>query len=202
LVHENLDIVEAAGGAFTALQLASTATVLDGFLTVELTTVKFNPKISAIRIGSALPLQTPSMAPSVAPSESPSGLESGSPSLVPSAVPSDISSVAPSFIPSPSVIPTTSAAPSTSNAPSKATPESTFEPVLINVGGEPYTDFAGDMWQGDNDSNFFTGGAVSSFTISIKGTQDDILYQSERAGIFQYEIQMPLANYEVSLSQR
>jgi hypothetical protein len=74
-----------------------------------------------------------------------------------------------------------------------------FHPVLINVGGEPYLNFAGDVWQGDTESNFFTGGAVSSISIGIEGTQDDTLYQSERTGIFHYEIPLPLANYEVSL---
>lgn len=76
LIYKGFDIVVAARGAFTATSLTATVTVVDGSLTVELQSVKFNPKISAIAVyfaASPSPSETPSLAPSNA--QSPAWLQ-------------------------------------------------------------------------------------------------------------------------------
>ena len=71
------------------------------------------------------------------------------------------------------------------------------EPVRINVGGEAYTDTAGQTWIGDR---YFEDGRTSRTDKSISNTPDDLIYQSERyAKTMDYHI--PVANgvYTVDL---
>jgi glucose/arabinose dehydrogenase len=72
-----------------------------------------------------------------------------------------------------------------------------FEPLLINVGGPDIVDVQGRRWKKDR---YFRGGvAYTDGRLNVRGTQDHFLYQSERNGIFQYEIPVPVGNYEVTL---
>jgi len=73
---------------------------------------------------------------------------------------------------------------------------SVFKPVLINAGGASFKDVRGRVWAADS---YFTGGYSSAdgsaFTFS--GTQDQAIYQTERYGIFEYNIPLPEGSYEV-----
>lgn len=79
-------------------------------------------------------------------------------------------------------------------------PTGIFEGVYINSGGSTYTDTLGNLWEADI---YYSGGYSSSnFGLSILETDDDILYQSERAGsgIVSYSIpSLPIGIYEVKL---
>jgi len=70
-----------------------------------------------------------------------------------------------------------------------------FETILINSGGEGYTDFLRREWMADT---YFVGGTLwSDRRFDIKRTQDDEIFHTERTGIFSYEIPVPAGNYEV-----
>lgn len=78
--------------------------------------------------------------------------------------------------------------------------------IRINAGetrsGFEYTDSEGNVWGLDN---FFVGGQTFpnniSNTLEIAGTNDDVLYRSERNGIsgFEYQIPVPNGAYTVNL---
>jgi Malectin domain/IPT/TIG domain len=74
-----------------------------------------------------------------------------------------------------------------------------FQPVLINAGGSPYMDMVGNVWKGDAQTNYFSGGQVANIPLSIAGTLEDELYQTERNGAFTYEIPLPEGDYEIVL---
>ena len=71
-------------------------------------------------------------------------------------------------------------------------------PLRINVGGGPYVDAAGNVWQADQ---YYTGGSENDQAAghAIAHTTDASLFQDERWGNFSY--QLPIANgtYEVRL---
>jgi hypothetical protein len=95
----------------------------------------------------------------------------------------------------PSAAPTTSFAPTISAAP---TPVPVFEDLLINCGGKEYVEYTGERtWLADR---YYTGGQVFiDGSEPIADTLDDAVYMSERWGTFQYEIPLPVGNYEVLL---
>ena len=216
LLVSRFDIVEAAGGTgFTAVSLATTVTVADGGpLTILLRKIKFNPFISAISVHrivngegsipspepSSVPSGIPSKAPISVPSQEPSpqssSIPSKEPSSVPSAAPTTSKSGPPSLTvsesPSMSKVPTLSG---TSSASPSQVPSTTplFQPVLINVGGQPYEDVRGRTFESDA---FFSGGETYSLVADIDGTADDTMYQSQRYGpSFSYDIPLPEGNY-------
>jgi Malectin domain len=52
-------------------------------------------------------------------------------------------------------------------------------------------------WGADN---FFTGGSTYSITsIPVSNTVDDYVYQTERLGLFSYEVPVPVGVYEISI---
>lgn len=72
-----------------------------------------------------------------------------------------------------------------------------FEPILINVGGSEYSDVSNVTWLADQ---YFDGGTIyEDGSQDVAGTQDDILYQTERVGAFSYSIPLPVGTYTVSL---
>lgn len=105
----------------------------------------------------------------------------------------------PPTTPVPTPPPTTPApVPPPTQAPTTApTP---FNAILINVGGNDYTEIggAGRTWIKDV---YATGGITYNDSKNdILGTIEDTLYHSERYGpSFSYEIPVPTATYEVSL---
>jgi len=171
--------------------------------------------------GGSIPSQEPSPAPSGIPSKEPVSVPSQEPSSQPSSIPSkepsSVSSAAPTTSKSraPSVVPTVptasvpptltiSESPSMSRVPtlsetSSASPSQVpsttplFQPVLINVGGQPYEDVRGRTFDSDA---FFSGGETFSLVSDIDGTADDTMYQSQRYGpSFFYDIPLPEGNY-------
>lgn len=67
--------------------------------------------------------------------------------------------------------------------------------VAINAGG-PALSFAGINFEADK---FFRGGSVNSTTDPISGTSQDALFQTERYGIYTYEIPISEASYDLRL---
>lgn len=62
--------------------------------------------------------------------------------------------------------------------------------VYLEHGGRYY-------WGADN---FFTGGSTYSITsIPISNTADDGVYQTERLGLFTYQIPVPVGMYEINI---
>jgi hypothetical protein len=71
-------------------------------------------------------------------------------------------------------------------------------PLRINVGGGPYVDAAGNLWQADQ---YYTGGSENNqaATHAIANTTDASLFQDERWGNFSYQLPLPNGTYEVRL---
>ena len=66
----------------------------------------------------------------------------------------------------------------------------------VNAGGPAYVDAAGTLYEADTQ---FSGGRTYSRTTPIAGTEDDVLYQSERFGDFAYTVPLPNGHYVVTL---
>ena len=79
------------------------------------------------------------------------------------------------------------------------TPPAPTEPqtiYAINAGGDAFTDSNGTLYQADA---FFDGGFGFSTGDAITGTLDDVLYQSERFGQFNYNLPIENGSYELTL---
>ncbi len=88
---------------------------------------------------------------------------------------------------------------STSGISIVASTEPTSQPrpiVAVNCGGPQYTDQSGIVYSADTGS---TGGQTYSTQSPIAGTEDDVLYQTERYGTFSYKFRVPNGNYLVTL---
>ncbi|MCX5910170.1 MAG: malectin domain-containing carbohydrate-binding protein, partial [Deltaproteobacteria bacterium] len=68
--------------------------------------------------------------------------------------------------------------------------------VAINCGGPQYIDEAGVIYQADK---YFSGGQTYKNVVPIDGTNDDVLYQTERYGNFSYNIPLLNGTYQVVL---
>ncbi|WP_166260723.1 malectin domain-containing carbohydrate-binding protein [Marinobacter salicampi] len=68
--------------------------------------------------------------------------------------------------------------------------------ICINAGGNGFVDSQGTTFEADV---LYSGGNTGSFAHEIDGTSDDILFQSERWGLFNYSIPLPPDNYLVTL---
>jgi hypothetical protein len=78
-----------------------------------------------------------------------------------------------------------------------AQPASPKEVIFaVNCGGQEYTDQSGIVYQADT---LFSGGRKRITEKAIKGTEDNVLYQSERYGNFSYSIPISNGNYWVTL---
>lgn len=74
-----------------------------------------------------------------------------------------------------------------------------FDPILINAGGDSYTDSQGRIWK--SDLEYVTGGFkyVVPAGTDIGETSDDGIYTTERFGDFKYEIpDLPDENYAIT----
>jgi hypothetical protein len=74
--------------------------------------------------------------------------------------------------------------------------------IRVNTGGAAYTDAAGNTWSAD--TGFNTGTAASFGSQAIAGTDDDVLYQTERwddgaSPEMQYSFTVPNGAYQVKL---
>ncbi|MBZ8181001.1 malectin domain-containing carbohydrate-binding protein [Oscillatoria salina] len=69
--------------------------------------------------------------------------------------------------------------------------------IRINVGGGEYTDSNGNLWAADS---FYANGKTYSIGRNISGTNDDVLYQSERyAKNLAYDIPVDNGDYQIKL---
>jgi Malectin domain len=70
--------------------------------------------------------------------------------------------------------------------------------TLLVIIGPLYLENSGQRYWGAD--NFFSGGSTYSISsIPVANTVDDPIYQSERLGIFSYQIPVPIGAYEVSI---
>lgn len=73
-------------------------------------------------------------------------------------------------------------------------------PLKINCGGFVALDFTKDtLWLPTTEYGYLDGSATSPGSISIGGTDEDEIYQSERAGSVLYKFRVPNGNYKVKL---
>jgi Malectin domain/IPT/TIG domain len=72
-----------------------------------------------------------------------------------------------------------------------------FEKIFINAGGEAVRDIFANDWDADT---YFVGGVTfNDSTAEVDGTRNDLIYQSQRVGTFDYDIPVPEGNYELIL---
>jgi hypothetical protein len=69
----------------------------------------------------------------------------------------------------------------------------------LNAGGGTYQSTGGVQYIGDAGSGWVSGGTTYSNSNPIDGTTDDILYQTERYGDFNYSIPMQNGQYDIVL---
>jgi hypothetical protein len=92
----------------------------------------------------------------------------------------------------------------TTTADSTTTAEGDFAAIRINCGGSTHKDAEGNVWMADKyfvpmAAGVETGAFSVASNITILGTVEDALFQSERWGLFQYEIPLPPGDYQVIL---
>ena len=75
--------------------------------------------------------------------------------------------------------------------------------VRVNAGGDQYADSEGNTWLADQAYTpggwGYVGGTAWATTHAISGTDDDVLYQSERYGMTSYQFDVPNGVYRVKL---
>lgn len=166
------------------------------------------PVVAASNAPSEKPSTKPSNGPTAlptsdAPTKAPVPVASAFPSPSPTGAPSAAATLFPT--PNPSVAPTngpskapTTDVPTMSPTASPTQAPEPFEAIRINAGGSAdYVDVLGRTWVADS---MFTGGRKdASLGNEIFDTQDDILYQTSRFGVFQYDVPLPDGDYEVVL---
>lgn len=146
---KGLDIVEQVGGNFMPLEISKTLVVADGFVSIDLNPVVENPKISAIYIrqtssGTLSPTSSPTSSPTAGPTSTPTA--------------------------GPTSTPTSSEQTASPVASPVATPPTV---LLINCGGDEYTDSNGDVWQPDQ---FFSIGYTKDRSrFDIGGTPGELI---------------------------
>ncbi len=108
----------------------------------------------------------------------------------------------PTPTPRPSAVPGSMYLPRVSKPlPPTPTPTPAFQ-ARINCGGAQYTDHLGQVWEADRQyapgGYGYSGGAAFNTDQDIANTDDDPLYQTERAG-GEYRFDVPNGTYEVTL---
>ena len=187
-VLSSFDIFDAVGKG-TAYGVELTVTVTDGALDVTFGEVVGNPTIAGIELAQLI-----QFAPTVAPSNSASPSRSLDPtgSIQPTNgginTPSASPKSEPTLLPSASLLPS-------------GTP-TVFEPVRISAGELDsqfsYTDVDSNLWSPDD--NFGSTGDVYQWIRTIKNTNDDVLYTTQRFGAdMYYSIPVPPGEYQLLL---
>jgi hypothetical protein len=234
VVLTNFDVFDAAGRKFKAVDRTFVATVNDGQLNIDFIQRKGSPKVNAIAVEAGIPAaptatQTPAGTPTdtatptqtgtptetrtitPTPSATPTPTQTGTatqtstpgPTNTPTATPTQTGTATQTSTPGPTNTPT--ATPTITNTPSTPAYQK-----AVNVGGAPYTDGDGLVWQADQ--QFTTGGwgyvnpapptqssLTYAYTHAIDGTVDDVLYQAERFSLAAYRFTVPNATYSVVL---
>lgn len=75
-------------------------------------------------------------------------------------------------------------------------PQSAHVVFAVNAGGPAYTAADGTAYQADT---AFSGGDTYKRVVAIDGTEDDVLYHTERYGNFSYAVPLPDGAYNVVL---
>ena len=163
VAFENLDVVQQAGGGYTAMNKTATVTVADGKLTIEMIKDVQQPKLSAIEVHMASNARYANSAPFVPETNAPTPKPSPSPTPKPSLAPVSKPTPSPTRKPSPQ--------------PTPAPVQPLENPIRINCGGQAYRDSRGRTWEADTYANT---GKVFVNDVEISGTNDPELYQSER----------------------
>lgn len=76
--------------------------------------------------------------------------------------------------------------------------------IRVNCGGESYNDRSGNKWERDQEYRpgswgYDYGGYAITYSTSIRGTNDDPLYQAERNALENYRFDVPDGKYVVTL---
>ncbi|HVO76169.1 MAG TPA: malectin domain-containing carbohydrate-binding protein, partial [Ignavibacteriaceae bacterium] len=71
--------------------------------------------------------------------------------------------------------------------------------TALNAGGNNYLSGEGIQYNSDAASGWVSGGTAYSTAAAIDGTEDDVLYQTERYGDFSYSIPLENGSYDVVL---
>lgn len=218
----NYDIIKSAGGPATAVvETINEVKISDGFLSIALSAVKNHPKISAIEIisiGGKV-----NAAPAISAVEDKVYTEGTSVSLQVNAKDPDLEDILtysatglPSSLsinPSTGLIQGKVANVGIYTVKVKATDqdglfaETQFTltvkaaPVAVNSiynfnSGGASVSYDNQIWTADQ---YAKGGQTSTSALSIKGTENDKIYQSERYGEFSYAIPLPKGSYDVKL---
>ena len=219
---QNYDIIKRAGGSAKAVvESIKEVKVDDGFLTITLSAVKENPKISAIEIISHA--VDKNKAPVVTNPGNQDYAEGESFYLAIEAVDPDKGDVLtyaatglPSFLSLDSKTGIISGKMEMAGNYSvrvtatdqkglkghtefqiivEKAPEVSETSLYINAGGES-VNHKNVSWEGDQ---FASGGTVYKNAIAVAGTENDKIYQTERHGDFTYEIPLPNGNYDIKL---
>jgi Malectin domain len=147
------------------------------------------PVLSApTKVPVSAPTKAPVYAPTKAPVSAPTKAPVSAPTKAPVAAPTNAPLKLPVQTEAPKKFPTTAPA----LAPVK--PTVTFQPILINCGGDAYTDTKRQVWSADK---FNEGGQLYATGKDILGTEDDELYRLHRWGQLTYKIPVPLGSYQV-----
>lgn len=200
-VLDSLDIA-ALVGPNTVFLRTFTVVVNDGALNIDFQRRKDAAKISTLWISNGVippPLPTSTATPTVL------GQATATDTPTRTATPTDTSTA--TRTPTKTPTPTDTATPTNTPTPTNTfTPTSTPTPIYIqrvNAGGPTYVDRLGLTWQADQQYATggwgYAGGGAYVNALSIAGTDDDTLYQTERYNMTAYKFDVPNSPYRVRL---
>ena len=88
-----------------------------------------------------------------------------------------------------------------SKATSIIMPEALTYPIKINCGGQVALDYLADAgWTKNTEFGFLDGNSATyPSTLQISGTDEDIIFQSDKYGMVTYKVRLPNGSYNVKL---
>lgn len=81
-------------------------------------------------------------------------------------------------------------------------PQTLSFPIKINCAGDAALDYLGDIvWSKDTEYGFMDGTSANNYppSLEISGTDEDVIYQSDKYGMVGYKIRVPNGGYIVKL---
>jgi|GEM_PF-5671708 len=206
------DVFAMAGGKNRAYDQTFTVTVTDNQLNVDFIQRIGAPKVNAIAVEVAMPA-TPTGTPTTAntPTITPTPSSTGTPTETWTPGPTATATDTPTMTPTPTQTntpgPTMTHTPTPSPTPTSPAP---LYQQAVNVGGTTYSDGNGLTWQPDRPYSAGGWGYVDpppptqvsttyANSHAIDGTNDDVLYQSERFSLAGYRFTVPNGTYRVTL---
>jgi hypothetical protein len=201
-VLNNYDIFAAAGGKNVAApDKVFLVNVSDGELTIDFLQITGygNPKVNAIQVryvGPPQPTATPTATRTA--TVTPTAINTRKPTKTQTATATSTAT----STKKPTKTPTATA---TATATGTSTPTPTLYIKRVNAGGARYPDGFAQVWLADKAFTAGSWGYVGPLTgtltttMSIAGTTDDVLYQSERNSMSAYKFAVPAGVYSVTL---